>query len=129
MRNSSPFRTGPLLLALLAVFSAAPALAQSSPEEIALAHPHAIVTPDARAVLDGRKGGLNSQEQFTVEAQASRDEMLAYGYKLQNNEWARMTVQRPNRLRVDVDGDIKKRSYFYDGTTLTMYAPDEQVYS
>lgn len=129
MRNPSPFRTGPLLLALLAVFSATPALAQSSPGEVVLEHPDAIVTPEARAVLDRMKSYLNAQQSFTVEAQASRDEVLAYGYKLQNNEWARMTVQRPNRLRVDVDGDIKKRSYFYDGSTLTMYAPDEQVYS
>ena len=129
MRRSTPFRTGPLLLALLAAFSALPAVAQTSPGEVALEHPDAIVTPEARAVLDRMKAYLNSQQSFTVEAQASRDEMLAYGYKLQNNEWARMTVQRPNRLRVDVDGDIKKRSYFYDGTTLTMYAPDESVYS
>ena len=40
-----------------------------------------------------------------------------------------MVVQRPNRFRVDVDGDIKRRSYYYDGSTLTMVAPDEGVYA
>ena len=129
MRKSTPFRTGPLVLALLAAFGAAPTFGQAPPGNAATEHPDAVVSPEARAVLDRMTAFLNSQQSFTIEAQASRDEVLAYGYKLQNNEWARMTVQRPNRLRVDVDGDIKKRSYFYDGTTLTMYAPDDSVYS
>jgi len=128
MGKSTPFRPGPLLLAALAALSATPAIAQTSPDDM-LEHPSAVVTPEARAVLDRMQAYLNSQQSFTIEAQASRDEMLGYGYKLQNNEWARMTVQRPNRLRVDVDGDIKKRSYYYDGTTLTMYSPDDSVYS
>jgi hypothetical protein len=129
MGKSTPFRPGPLLLAVLAALSAAPAIAQTSPGEVVVEHPSAIVTPEARAVLDRMKAYLNSQQSFTIQAQASRDEMLGYGYKLQNNEWATMTVQRPNRMRVDLDGDIKKRSYFYDGTTLTMYSPDDAVYS
>jgi len=129
MRKSTPFRPGPLLLAVLAALSATTAVAQMPSDQALMEHPAAVVSPEARAVLDRMKNYLNSQQSFTIEAQASRDELLGYGYKLQNNEWARMTVQRPNRLRVDVDGDIKKRSYYYDGTTLTMYSPDDAVYS
>ena len=129
MRKSKHFRPGPLLLAALAAVAAVPALGQDAPRELVIEHPDAVVTPDARAALDRMKVYLNGLDSFTIDAQASRDELLAYGYKLQNNEWARMTVQRPNRMRVDVDGDIKKRSYYYDGSTLTMFAPDENVYS
>lgn len=131
MRRSNTFRPRLLVPALLAAAMALPLHAQEAvpaappPSE----HPDAVVTPPARAVLERMRAHLNSLQSFTVQAHASRDELLAYGYKLQNNETATMTVQRPNRLRVDVDGDIKKRSYFYDGTTLTMYAPDEGVYS
>ncbi|QSX78795.1 DUF2092 domain-containing protein [Agrilutibacter solisilvae] len=98
-------------------------------DEAVYREPQPVVTRDARAVLDRMTAYLNGLDSFTVEAQVSRDETLPFGYKLQNNETARMTVQRPNRMRVDVDGDIKHRSYYYDGTTLTMLAPDEGVYA
>src|SRR5688572_28617169 len=131
MRRSHTNRHRPLLLAVLAAAMALPVFAVpvAAAQEAALEHPDAVVSPAAREVLARMKTYLNSLDSFTVDAQASRDELLAYGYKLQNNEWARMTVQRPKRMRVDVDGDIKKRSYYYDGSTLTMFAPDENVYS
>jgi hypothetical protein len=131
MRRSHTNRHRPLLLAVLAAAMALPVFAVpvAAAQEAALEHPDAVVSPAARDVLARMKTYLNSLDSFTVDAQASRDELLAYGYKLQNNEWARMTVQRPNGMRVDVDGDIKKRSYYFDGQTLTMYAPDEGVYS
>lgn len=88
-----------------------------------------VVTDEARAVLDRMSRYLNGLERFEITMQGSRDEVLPFGYKLQNNETARMIVQRPNRLRIDVDGDIKHRSYYYDGSTLTMVAPDEGVYA
>lgn len=88
-----------------------------------------VVTVEARAVLDRMASYLNGLERFEITMQGSRDEVLPFGYKLQNNETARMVVQRPNRFRIDVDGDIKHRSYYYDGSTLTMVAPDEGVYA
>lgn len=87
------------------------------------------VTDEARAAMRRMTTFLNGLERFEVTMQGSRDEVLPFGYKLQNNETARMVVQRPNRFRVDVDGDIKHRSYYYDGATLTMVAPDEGVYA
>ena len=55
----------------------------------------------------------------SVTAQITRDEVLPFGYKLQNHESARMWVQRPNRLRMEVAGDIKNRTYVYDGSKMT----------
>jgi hypothetical protein len=37
-------------------------------------------------------------------------------------------VRRPDRLRVDLDGDDGPRQLFYDGKTLTLYAPDKKGY-
>jgi hypothetical protein len=132
MRSTDAFRTRLLVLAVAVAAAVSPAFAQDAAAPAAgdtgLSEP-GVVTPEARAVIDRMTKYLNSLESFTIEAQASRDEPLAYGYKLQNNEWATMTVRRPDGLRVDVDGDIKKRSYFYDGKTLTMYAPDTQVFA
>ena len=102
-----------------------PAATDSQP---AVEEGHAI-TQEARAVLDRMTAFLQGLDEFAIDAQISRDEVLPFGYKLQNNEWSRMIVRRPNRMRVDVDGDIKHRSYYYDGSRLTMLAPDEGVYA
>jgi len=111
---------------------AAPAIAQDQ-DGAGLATADAatgrVVTDEARLVLDRMTGYLNGLDRFEVTMQGSRDEVLPFGYKLQNNETARMVVQRPNRFRIDVDGDIKHRSYYYDGSTLTLVAPDEGVYA
>ena len=91
--------------------------------------PGQVATADAQAALQRMSSYLRGLDRFEVTMQGSRDEVLPYGYKLQHNESARMVVQRPNRFRIDVDGDIKHRSYYYDGSTLTMVAPDEGVYA
>ena len=100
---------------------AAPAIAQDQ-DGAGLATADAatgrVVTDEARLVLDRMTGYLSGLDRFEVTMQGSRDEVLPFGYKLQNNETARMVVQRPNRFRIDVDGDIKHRSYYYDGSTL-----------
>jgi len=123
------------LLLALALPGFAPALAQeATPAAPAAARPVAepqgegVVTADARAVLDRMQKYLSGLKTFSITAHSTRDEALPFGYKLQNNEVATMVVQRPNRMRVDVDGDIKHRSYYYDGSKLVVFAPDENVF-
>jgi hypothetical protein len=87
------------------------------------------ITPEAQAVLDRMKATFDSMQRYSVSARITRDEVLPFGYKLQNNESARMWVEQPNKLRVEVEGDIKNRTYVYDGSTMTMFAPDLNVYS
>jgi hypothetical protein len=36
-------------------------------------------------------------------------------------------VQRPNKLRVITSGDGKASEYYYDGKTLTAFAPSENL--
>ncbi|WP_185742078.1 DUF2092 domain-containing protein [Pseudoxanthomonas sp. 3HH-4] len=88
-----------------------------------------VVTADAQAVLDRMTATLRRMGRYSVTAAISRDEVLPYGYKLQNNETARMWVDAPQRLRLEVQGDIKNRAYIYDGSTLTTYVPDLNVYA
>lgn len=89
----------------------------------------AVITPEAQAVLDRMTATLTALQRYSVSAKITRDEVLPFGYKLQNNESARMWLERPNRLRVEVEGDIKNRTYVYDGSQLTMFAPDLNVYA
>jgi hypothetical protein len=38
-------------------------------------------------------------------------------------------VWRPNRLRADRKGDVFNQEFFYDGKTLTLYNPKENLYA
>lgn len=125
---------------LLASVSVAPAWAQDATEappsetdaaadETVTLETDAVITPEAQAVLDRMTATFNGMRRYAITAQITRDEVLPFGYKLQNNESARMWVERPNRLRLEVEGDIKNRTYVYDGSQVTMFAPDLNVYS
>ena len=88
-----------------------------------------VVSEQAQAVLDRMSNSLSALQQFEVSANITRDEVMPYGYKLQNNEHATMWLRRPDKLRVEVDGDIKHRTYVFDGTNLTIAAPDANIYA
>jgi hypothetical protein len=89
----------------------------------------AAITPAAQAVLDRMTATLSSHKRYAVTAYITRDEVLPFGYKLQHNEIARMRVDSPRGLRLDVEGDIKNRTYVYDGSQMTTFAPDLNVYA
>lgn len=135
--NTAPRRPGMALraLVLLAMSGALPALAQeatpppSTDSDMSALQSDSVVTPAAQAVLDRMTATLKSLNSVAVTAHVTRDEVLAFGYKLQHNETARMWVERPNRMRVELEGDVKDRTYIYDGSSLTMYAPDLNVYA
>lgn len=86
------------------------------------------ISPEARAILDRMTTTLQGLQAYTITGTASRDTVVAYGYKLQSNESATLTVQRPNRLRAEITGDLRNRTIVYDGSTLSMYSPDDRAY-
>ncbi|GAB1596084.1 DUF2092 domain-containing protein [Lysobacter claricitrinus] len=121
------------LAAAFATLAMLPQLGAAAPQDDtatpASTPPPGTISPEARAALDRMKAYLSRLQSFQVDADISRDEVLPYGYKLQHNERTRMIVQRPNRFRIDVDGDLRHRQYYYDGSTLTTVAPDADVYA
>ena len=40
-----------------------------------------------------------------------------------------VALQRPNKLRVHVTGEVPNFDFYYNGTTITAFAPQKQVYS
>jgi len=103
--------------------------ANAASDRAALLDTSTVITPEAQAVLDRMTVTLKSLQRYSVTANITRDEVLSFGYKLQNTESARMWVDAPKRLRLEVEGDIKNRTYVYDGTKLTMFVPDLNVYA
>ena len=80
-------------------------------------------------MLDRMTAFLKTQKSFSIDAQSTRDDVVAFGYKVQDNEHATLTAQLQNKLRVEVSGDDRNRLFIYDGATLTLYSPDDEAYS
>ncbi len=93
------------------------------------AAPAQTISPEAKAVIDRMSTYLRSLKTFQIESYPSRDEVTALGYKVQNNEHTLVTVSRPNKLRSEVTGDIRNRTYIYDGAKLTIYSPEDKVFA
>jgi len=120
------------LLALVAVAPVSAQEATTSDTDSAspvVFNPGGVITPEAQAILDRMQASFKTMKRFQLTADITRDEVLAFGYKLQHNETARMWVDAPKRLRLEVAGDIKNRTYLYDGSQLMIIAPDANAYA
>jgi len=117
------------LLSALLLLVAAPLAAQETAQPAGTVAQAQLISPEAQAVLDRMTAFLKAQKSFSIDSQSTRDEVVAFGYKVQNNEHATLTAQLTNKLRVEVSGDERERLFIYDGATLTMYSPDDEAYT
>jgi len=86
---------------------------------------------DTNAVNALRRMGtyLRSLKQFEVDANATRDEVTANNEKVQVAGTVQYLVRVPNMLRADIRTDRKQRQIFYDGKSLTVFAPRMHYYA
>jgi hypothetical protein len=84
--------------------------------------------PDPRQILQKMCDFLKSQPRFTYKAEVADDEVYAGGKKLQYGIDMETFVQRPDRLRVNAEGDLVDKQFFFDGKTITLYDKDANVY-
>lgn len=103
--------------------------ASSTKSQVAALTAAQNVSPEAQAVLDRMTSYIRGLKSFKVSAKSTRDEVMGYGYKLQHNETSTLLVQVPNKLRSEVIGDIRDRTFVYDGKDLVIYSPNENVYT
>ena len=95
---------------------------------VASAQP-AGIDPQATKLLKASTDFLASQPRFSVESRNTLEVVLTSGQKIQFGHAARMWVQRPNKLRADRTGDLVEQSFYYDGKSLTLLNPGENVYA
>jgi len=95
---------------------------------VALAQP-AGIDPQATKLLKASTDFLASQQRFSVEARNTLEVVLTSGQKIQFDHKARMSVQRPDKLRADRTGDLVEQSFFFDGKSLTLFNPAEKYYA
>ena len=128
-------RRVPLYLALgVAMAIAMPAQAKKPAPPAATSAPGASsstasVDPKAIATLNAMGSYLRGLKQFSVRADTTLDMVMDDGQKLEFPGTVDYKVRTPNGLRVDVKSDRKEREIYFDGKTLTVYAPRMKYYA
>jgi hypothetical protein len=84
--------------------------------------------PDPRQILQKMCDFLKSQQQFTYKAEVADDQVYAGGKKLQYAIDMETFVRRPDRLRVNAEGDLVDKQFYFDGKSITLYDKDHNVY-
>jgi hypothetical protein len=87
------------------------------------------IDPQAEKVLRRMSDYLASRPQFTLKAESTLEVVLTSGQKIQFDSPATLEVSRPNKLRAHRKGDLANQEFFYDGKTLTLYNPRENLYA
>ena len=77
--------------------------------------------PKALAALEHMGGYLRSLQQFRIEADSHTDQVLDNGQVIEFRHHTRLLAKRPDKLKVSVESDGKRRSLFYDGKRFTLF--------
>jgi len=85
-------------------------------------------TPDPKQVLQQMCDFLKNQPQFSFKAEVYDDQVYNGGRKLQYGLEVEAFFRRPDRLRINGDGDLENKQLIYDGKTLTLYDKDKNHY-
>jgi hypothetical protein len=131
-KNAAPPPTSPT--------SAAGTSGTIAQTEAARANATPVAAPDASSSETSRDPGaikalermgdyLRTLKAFQVRSETNKDEVLDDGQNVEFDGVVDMIVQRPNRLRADVTSDKQQRLYFYNGTTLSVWARRVNYYA
>jgi hypothetical protein len=103
------------------------------PAQAASANPPAapevtsILEPRALAVLEAMSRRLTAARTMTFTAVATYESPSVLGPALAYSTISEVTLQRPDKLRVVTAGDGPASEFYYDGRTMTAFAPAENL--
>lgn len=83
--------------------------------------------PKAVGILKAMSSRLAAAKTMTFTAVATYESPSRFGPEIAYTTTSDVAVQRPNKLRVLTPGDGPAQQFFYDGKTVTAYAPGEDV--
>jgi hypothetical protein len=110
-------------LALLGLFLASCLAANAGAQQTATA-----TESDPMKVMQQTCDYLKSLQQFSFRAEVADDQVHQAGKKLQYGIDMETFVRRPDRLRVNAEGDLVNKQFFFDGKTITLYDKTDKVY-
>lgn len=85
---------------------------------------------DPNKILMSMAESLANAPRFSVNIQADYEVVQESGQKIEFGESRQITVERPDRLRVDIEhSDGEKHLVLYDGMQITTYNPARNVYA
>lgn len=117
-------------LALAAGCAEKPAAIHSEASATQVSAPQAAKPAAAEDVLMRMAGFLAKTPQFSVNLEGSYEVLQQSGQKIEFEELRRVTVSRPNGLRVEVEhNDGEKHLVLYDGKQITAFSPTQNVYA
>jgi hypothetical protein len=100
----------------------------NSSQVVAQAEGHSI---DAKAdeLLQATSDLLSSTEAMSFTAQESRDVVTSTGVLVQVLHTIEYVVERPNRMWMNVNGDIAERTFWNDGDRFTLFDRVNNIYA
>ncbi len=94
------------------------------------AQPGAVMEQPALNELKRMSAALSATKSFTCKSRSTVEvssKKTGQFITLMGN--SEVAVQRPNKLRVRVTGEVPNFEFYYDGTNIVAYAPQNKVYS
>ncbi len=85
--------------------------------------------PDPMVIMRQMCDYLNSLQQFWYHSEVTDDQVYYGGKKLQYGIEMDTYLKRPDKLRVDAQGDLVDKQFFFNGKTITLYDREEKVYA
>ena|SRR5208337_2594837 len=132
LSTRSRFPSVILLIALLGIML--PSMPGWSAEEAKPAvtpatAPAAPATPQPEKILQQMCDFLKSAQQYSFKAEVTDDQVYTGGKKLQFAFDLEGYVQRPDKVRINAEGDLENKQFFYNGKTITLYDKLENHYA
>jgi hypothetical protein len=87
------------------------------------------IDPQAVKLLKAATDFVASQKAFNVETRNTLEVVLTSGQKIQFGHTAKLSLQRPNKMRAERTGDLVNQVFYYDGKSLTLSNPGENYFA
>lgn len=87
------------------------------------------IEPQADKILRQMSDYLNTFEQFTIRIENTVDTFLSSGQKVQLGRTGDISIRRPDRMRVNLDGDEVEQEFFFDGKSVTLFTKNLNYYA
>jgi hypothetical protein len=120
--------SGPLVQ-ILALAAAASGCTAASADSSTAAATTAKIDPKADQLLRKMSTSLAALNAFQFDADHALEVFTKANQKLQFIAQSRVSIQRPNKLRSDRIGAIADLSFFYDGTSMTIFGNRTKLYA
>ena len=88
-----------------------------------------VLEPRARQVLQHAGDFMKSAQNFTFTMETVREVVMGTGQKIQYSSMNEIGVRKPDGVKILSYGDLGNFGLLYDGSTITIYNHERNVYS